>query len=171
MRKLFAAMFAAVVIAALFVAVARSISSSPDETGAPYALEAEAATPGLSEVERLACARCSHADLCTHDARFVETEVVSEHSIRVASEDSGAFLANDCINGNCNHRHEAAIVSTDGYPLKLPLVAVVDIEGTEPMECNANTANRPRVEVLGVGVCSRPDRRSTSMIAGLRFLT
>lgn len=153
MRKLLVALFAAVMIAALFVTVARSISTSPVETGAPYALEAEAATPGLAEAERLACASCSHADLCTYDYLGAETEIVRGHSICAASEVNGArLLANGCIKGNCNHRHEASAYPTGGYSLKLPMVADVNSESNELRYCNASAADCVEVEVLQVVV-------------------
>ncbi len=167
MRKLFALLYAAVMIASLFVAVARSISSSPAETPASYALEAEDSTPGLSEVkERLACASCSAPVDYT---RSVETDIVRDHSICVANKKhcGACLLVKSCIYGNCNHRHEFAIAIYGADHLKLPSVAVVEIKNAGLTECTANTANLPRVEVLGVGVCSWPDRRSAPMISGI----
>lgn len=154
MRKLFAATFAAVMIAVLFafVVVARSIYS-PIGKNAPIALEAECPAPGVSNAEQFACASCSHAKACTHDYLGSETEVVRDHSTWVAHEKrcGARSLANDCVNGNCKHRATAYLA--DGFHLKLPSDAVVVIENTELRQCNpAIAANRLEVEVLGVGV-------------------
>lgn len=143
MRKLFAALFAVAIAVMLFVVVARSISSSPVEPSAPCALEIECPAPGVAEAERVTCVTCSES--CIHCARFVEMEIAEGHATRVTMKHT-RLLANDYIHGMCQHR--AATSSTDGYPLKLPLVAVVNAE----IERNANSVAHVEVEVLVVGV-------------------
>lgn len=149
MRVFLAALVAVAIAVMLYVAP--SISSSTAEPGAPYALEIECPAPGVAEAEQFACASCSHADVCTHYARFVETEIVRDHSICAADETHcGASFANECIYGNC--KHEATAFLEDGYPLKMPSHAVVLIEDSGLRLCNANAADCVEVEVLGVGV-------------------
>lgn len=137
MRKL----FAVVMIAALFVAVACSISSSPAETGAPYALEAETAQPGVAEAEQFACASCSHAV----PYLGAETEVVREPSTAFENARGARSFAND--NVECKNLRENAIASTVGTILKLPSVAAVNSKVRD-----VSSAARVEVEVLAVGV-------------------